>query len=57
MRALCRYFLTPLLLAVTAFSIGGPAHFAAASAHPAIRVISHACPAGTNWDATTRSCD
>jgi hypothetical protein len=56
MRALCRYFLAPLLLAVTAFSITGPAHLAAASAHPGIRVVSSACTDGTNWDGVTRSC-
>jgi hypothetical protein len=56
MRALCRYFLAPLLLAIAAFSVTGPAQFAATSAHPGIRVVSNACPDGTNWDGVTQSC-
>jgi hypothetical protein len=56
MRALCRYFLAPLLIAVTAFSIAGPARLAAASTHPGIRVVSNACPDGTNWDVVTQAC-
>jgi hypothetical protein len=56
MRALRRYFLAPMLLAVTAFSVTGPAHLAAASAHPGIKAVSSICPAGTNWDAVTLRC-
>jgi hypothetical protein len=46
------------LLVVTAgvFSVAGPASFATASAHPAIRVVPMNCPASTNWDVVTKTC-
>ncbi len=56
MRAVSRYILAPLLVALTAFSIAGPAHLAAASAHPGPKIISNSCPYGTNWDVLTQGC-
>jgi hypothetical protein len=56
MRAFHRYILTPLLVAATAFSIAGPAHFAAGSAHSGIKIVSNPCPNGTNWDVVIQGC-
>jgi hypothetical protein len=56
MRALSRFW--PALLLVTAgvLSVGGPASFTAASAHPVAMAAPMSCPAGTNWDAIHQLC-
>lgn len=56
MRTPLRYILAPLLVAATAFSITGTAHLTAASAHPGIKIVSSACPYGTNWDVVIQAC-
>jgi len=57
MRALWRHCLAPLAMAAAVLSAGVPAHLSAtAPAHPSAAVFQD-CPAGTNWDHITMTCD
>ncbi len=57
MRAIRRLFVVPLILAAAAI-VAGPAHLDTAAAHH-IQVLADPpiCPAGSNWDNITQTCD
>jgi hypothetical protein len=54
MRALWRLFLVPLAVAAAVLTGGAPAHLAAAPVHHSAPLAD--CPAGTNWDHITMTC-
>lgn len=57
MRAVLRHSVAPLVMAAAVLSAVAPVQFAAAATvHPTVKVVPHACPAGTNWDNATHTC-
>jgi hypothetical protein len=56
MPALWRPLAALLLVTAGVFSVAGPASYATASAHPAIKVVAMDCPGSTNWDVVTQTC-
>ena len=54
MRALWRLFLVPLAVAAAVLTGGAPGHLAAAPVHHSAPLAD--CPAGTNWDHITMTC-
>lgn len=54
MRALWRLFLVPLAVAAAVLTGGAPGHLAAAPGHHSAPLAD--CPAGTNWDHITMTC-